>query len=203
MTERVLWDFAGVLCRFEPDRRTRALSRLTGCPESQVEEVVDDDLIDAADEGRMSVAEIFDALRTGLGWDGGDDALRAAWLEAFEVDTAAVDLARRVEVAQGLLTNNGPPLSDRFDQSFPEVAAVVDLAVFSSDLGFRKPAAEAFTIACQRLGAPPRHVLFVDDSADNIDGAARVGLDVHHFTDLDALTAALEERGVLGGLRGR
>jgi putative hydrolase of the HAD superfamily len=196
-TERVLWDFAGVLCGFDAQRRTRALSRLTGCPASQVDEVVSADLIDAADEGRLPAARLFDALRTGLGWAGSDDALRAGWLEAFEVDTAAVALARRVEVTQGLLTNNGPPLSDRFAQSFPEVAALVDVALFSSDLGCRKPAPEAFTAACRRLGTPPGDVLFVDDSAANIDGAASIGLDVHHFTGLGGLTAALAERGVL------
>ena len=50
---------------------------------------------------------------------------------------------------------------------------------------------------CERFGFAPGDFLFVDDSLKNIEAAAKVGLDVHHFADPADLRPALERRGLL------
>ena len=46
------------------------------------------------------------------------------------------------------------------------------------------------------FGLDPRRTLFTDDSAANVDAAARLGLRTHLFRGTDGLRAALRELGV-------
>ena len=60
-----------------------------------------------------------------------------------------------------------------------------------------KPDPAIFRLVCERFGLAPGEMLFVDDSAANIEAAQALGFDVHHFTDPAALRPALEARGLL------
>ena len=63
--------------------------------------------------------------------------------------------------------------------------------------GVMKPDPAIFRLCCDRFGLVPADILFVDDSARNIEAAAGLGFDTHHFTDPAALRPALEARGLL------
>jgi 2-haloacid dehalogenase/putative hydrolase of the HAD superfamily len=60
-----------------------------------------------------------------------------------------------------------------------------------------KPDPAIYRLACDRFGYAPADLLFVDDSARNIDAARDLGFDTHHFTDPAALKPALAARGLL------
>ena len=60
-----------------------------------------------------------------------------------------------------------------------------------------KPDPAIYRLCCARFGLAPSDMLFVDDSARNIEAARNLGFDVHHFTDPAALRPALEARGLL------
>jgi putative hydrolase of the HAD superfamily len=49
--------------------------------------------------------------------------------------------------------------------------ALFDVSCYSCDLGVAKPAPAFFAEAARRIGADPSAILFVDDSAPNVDGA--------------------------------
>jgi 2-haloacid dehalogenase len=59
-----------------------------------------------------------------------------------------------------------------------------------------KPDAEIFELMLSRIGHPAKRCLFIDDSAANIDAAARLGFDALRFEDADQLGRALAQRGV-------
>ena len=63
--------------------------------------------------------------------------------------------------------------------------------------GVMKPDPAIYRVVCERYGVTPGEILFVDDSARNIEAAAAFGYDTHHFTDPAALRPALEARGLL------
>jgi len=60
-----------------------------------------------------------------------------------------------------------------------------------------KPDPRAFAIACDRAGRRPERMVFVDDSAANIEAARDFGLDAILFDDPAALRPQLEARGLL------
>lgn len=70
----------------------------------------------------------------------------------------------------------------------------------SCHTGSRKPDARAYLGACEQLGVAPSACVFVDDRAQNCEGARAVGMDAIVFEDAARLDAALRERGLLGPL---
>ena len=51
----------------------------------------------------------------------------------------------------------------------------IDHWFISGDLGLRKPSAEIYRLAADRLGVRPQDVVFVDDRPRNLDAAKAVG----------------------------
>ncbi len=197
MIEAVLWDLGGVLCHFRPERRVAELARRSGCPRTIVDALLDRPLLDALDQGELDGAGLHARVRHQLDWDCSYDQLGTAWAAAFEPDHDVVRLAERVPRGSGLLTDNGPPLADQFGRLLPDVARIVPVAVFSSEVGELKPHPRTFLAACQRLGSRPEGVLFVDDNQANVDGAREVGLEAVQYTTIGALTTVLTAHGLL------
>lgn len=67
------------------------------------------------------------------------------------------------------LTLSGFKKAHRLDKHF-------NLFVSSAIEGIRKPEAEIFLITTQRLGVKPEECLFMDDSSDNVEAAAKIGM---------------------------
>ena len=94
-------------------------------------------------------------------------------------------------------------LSNMADEVFEGITAMIPAwsrlggCVISAETAIMKPDPRIYHQACERFGFAPQDVLFVDDSALNIEGARVLGFDVHHFTDPAALRPALEARGLL------
>jgi putative hydrolase of the HAD superfamily len=79
------------------------------------------------------------------------------------------------------------------------VAARFGHLIFSCQLKLAKPDPRCYGRALARLGAGPDEVIFIDDRAENVAGAAAMGLSSVHFTSPDqtraAVTRRLAERG--------
>ncbi len=57
------------------------------------------------------------------------------------------------------------------------LAPLVDVAVFSSEVGIRKPSPRVYHLACEALGVAPEHCVYVGDGGSHeLSGAARVGM---------------------------
>ena len=63
-----------------------------------------------------------------------------------------------------------------------------DVVVVSCEVGAAKPDPVIFEMCLSRLGMTPRQALFVDDRIENIEGAARLGLQTFHFIGTDAVS---------------
>jgi HAD superfamily hydrolase (TIGR01509 family) len=129
----------------------------------------------------------------------------AAFLEAFQgwpvgpLPGAAELVAQtRMSVATGCFSNTnalhwqrigGWPLAGLFDHRF-----------LSFDLGLLKPDIAAFTQVASMLGVPPERVLFLDDAALNVAGAAAAGFQAIRAVGADEARQRLAEAGVLGAV---
>lgn len=151
--------------------------------------------------------------------DVGDDELlrfleaeHAAWAPARQLAAtthALLDTLRERGLKLGLVSNaiDPPDLLHR-DLAELGVAQRLDVAVFSSEIGRRKPDPAIFGYALDRLGVDPERALMVGDKvAIDIAGAAALGMrtcqalwfvadeveapepDFRAFTQMDVLTA--------------
>ena len=84
--------------------------------------------------------------------------------------------------------------------------ALFDASCYSCDLGVMKPDPGFFAAAARRIGAEPSSILFIDDSARNIEGARAAGLAAEQW-DLEqrheVLLALLADHDVVAGQSGR
>jgi 2-haloacid dehalogenase len=94
------------------------------------------------------------------------------------------------------ITNFASPFWAEFLPTLPVLAHFRDIVV-SGDEKLAKPDARIFDLAARRFGREPATMLFVDDNAANIAGAAALGWQVHHFTDAPHLELDLQARGLL------
>jgi len=71
------------------------------------------------------------------------------------------------------------------------------VALSSCYLGLRKPEPAIYLRALDILGGPPERILFIDDRAENVAGAASAGMKAIPFQGADALRRQLETLEVL------
>jgi putative hydrolase of the HAD superfamily len=72
-----------------------------------------------------------------------------------------------------------------------------EFAFSSCYMGLRKPEPAIYSRALDILGKQPDRALFIDDRAENVAGAASVGMKTIQFKGADALRAELKNLGVL------
>ena len=116
-----------------------------------------------------------------------------SWMHVDERVVAALPALREHGVRLGLLSNAPAPIARRLEEQ-PWAQAFHSLT-FSCDIPAAKPDPAAYEAALDALGAAAEDVVFVDDRAENIEGARAVGITAVHFTEA---TAALDE--VMGHL---
>lgn len=127
-------------------------------------------------------------------------AWRRRWPEMFsgpiaETEAAIEALHARGVPQYGLSNISHETLASTLAMSpaFRRLAGVV-----ASGLeGVMKPDPAIYRLCCERFGLSPADILFVDDSARNVEAAAGLGFHVHHFTDPAALAPALGRHGLL------
>jgi len=201
MINALLWDLGDVLCRFYPERRVQEIARRSGTSESDVRSVLTPDLLGLLDAGDMTSGQLLTAVHDRLKWDCTIEELGAAWVVAFEPNPSILNIARRVVVPAAVLTNNGAPLSDHFRDLLPAVAVLIPLGLFSGATRAVKPDPAAFFSACAALNVTPSEVLLIDDSPANVAAASRVGLQTHHFQNVELLESFMDRQHLLAPRR--
>ena len=111
-------------------------------------------------------------------------------------DELVEDVRRAAQV--GFLSNanafhwhahfHGTPLTEAFEYRF-----------LSFELGMVKPDVETFRAVAARLPTEPARVLFLDDNAVNVEGAASAGFVARQARGVDEARAVLGETGLLPG----
>jgi putative hydrolase of the HAD superfamily len=72
--------------------------------------------------------------------------------------------------------------------------SLCDVVALSYELGIAKPDPDIYRRCLDQLACPAREVLFVDDDPENVDAAARLGINTVLFTAVDELRFELASR---------
>jgi putative hydrolase of the HAD superfamily len=137
--------------------------------------------------GRRPVeSALADALRK-LEWDIGVESALQYWFEAdFVVEPAVMEEAARwsaLGVPLALVSNQEPRRARYLEEHLAPLLAITGTA-FSGDLGAVKTQPEFYHRAERRLGAVGLGpaVVFLDDTADNVEAATGQGWTGIHFS---------------------
>ena len=106
---------------------------------------------------------------------------------AIPGSVAALRRARSLGTVS-LFSNNPSPFVATLETLAPDVAEIVgDNRLVSCELGVRKPDPEASRRALGHFDAEAENTLFIDDSLENVEAAASLGMHVHHFLTIDGV----------------
>jgi putative hydrolase of the HAD superfamily len=127
----------------------------------------------------------YDELLRELGVEDTDafiDAEHETWRPAYAVlgsAQAMLDALRARRIKTGVVANSWPDPGRvlRADAERFGLAPLLDVLVFSGDVGVSKPQPEIFLHALRQLGVAPENAMFVGDRLEtDVQGAARVGM---------------------------
>lgn len=197
----VLFDMDDVFCAYDWHKRIRLLARVGGLPEAQVRAAIwDSGFEDASDKGEIDA----DTYLAGFGMRAGLSLSRSGWAglrrATMTTDPEMLALAHALKrnVAVALLSNNGHLTFETMPELFPEMLPLFgDRLTVSAMFGTHKPDPAVFVRALERLGFAASETLFVDDKAENAEGAALAGLTGHHFTGIGPLRSHLGQLGLV------
>ena len=196
--KNIVFDFGQVLAHFEP-------AYMVGCyvtvPEDAklLEEVVFDRLYwDRLDAGTISNEETMAAVKERLPerlWDVADK-IYYNWIYNIPEMEGMRQTIEYVKETYGVSTYLLSNISHYFADHASEIPIlqVIDHCVFSSRCGYVKPDRGIYEHLCETYGLVPEETLFVDDRAENIEAAKKVGIHGYVFDgDAAKLRAYLDE----------
>jgi FMN phosphatase YigB (HAD superfamily) len=191
----VLFDLGGVLMPFDPERRVQAVCEALEIDADDARAAMSASLFARLDLGEVDEGAFATAFSAASGRTVEAAEARGLILSVFEPPAAALwdlagALARRLPV--GGFSDNPTFVGDLFPDG-----ADLDPMFWSAELGATKASDAAFALVEARLGAPPSTILFVDDSAGNVERAQRRGWDAIRYRGFDPLTRDLADRGLL------
>jgi len=110
------------------------------------------------------------------------DVEHETWRPAHRVLASAqamLESLRGLGAKTGVVANSwpDPPRLLRCDVEAFGLAPLLDVVVFSSEVGVRKPQPEIFLLALERIGVDPLDAMYVGDRLEtDVQGAANVGM---------------------------
>jgi HAD superfamily hydrolase (TIGR01509 family) len=203
MIQMVVFDMDGVLCRYRIERRLARLASWSGQRPAAIHAAIWGSGFE--DEAERGVLSADDYLR-GFGERLGHPLSAARWVEArrvaMEPNLAVLALARQLseERPVGMFTNNPWLLKRHIAEVCPAVPALFGTrAVFSAELGRRKPDPEAFRRLAARLACTSDEILYFDDDATSVEGAREAGLSAYRVGGAAGVRAGLAVHGLARG----
>ena len=196
----VLFDADGVL-QLEAAWRDD-LADVVGPEDEERKEQVFDAIAEAEGPATMTGrADLEHALTRVLDRDDDVELEAADVIEAWQAIEVHEDVIEGVRALAGrgliraLTTNQNPPRA-RWMQENLGYDELFDAQFYSCEIGFAKPDPAYFTHVLRELGVEPQDALFLDDTAVNVESAARLGLRAELFArnggraELDRILAA-------------
>ncbi len=201
MIKTIFFDIGGVLIDIHPERTYQYLSDSADVEVNMVKESFPWDAHDQYERGIINNEDWFITYKESLPqpcclkrsdfWN--------AWklLLGEEKNTVNILEALNKQYSIWLLSNTNPKhIQDEIEKRylFP---SLVNGAVYSFDVGVRKPEKEIYEIAMQRANANPQECLFIDDLLENIQAAKQIGIEGVHFISSEQLKQELVHLGII------
>ena len=201
MIKTIFFDIGGVLIDIHPERTYQYLSDSADVEVNMVKESFPWDAHDQYERGIMNNEDWFITYKESLPqpcclkrsdfWN--------AWklLLGEEKNTVNILEALNKQYSIWLLSNTNPKhIQDEIEKRylFP---SLVNGAVYSFDVGVRKPEKEIYEIAMQRANTKPQECLFIDDLLENIQAAKQIGIEGIHFRSSEQLKQDLVHLGII------
>lgn len=201
--ETVIFDFGNVIARFDYRIAAARLGEPLGLSGDALMEK-------AAGQGFRNLLMDFESgfitpdafvleLKDRLNLPQSPSRIAADWADIFAPNAAVHDLAHRLKdsgIRLVLGSNTNAIHATHFVRQFDSLLSRFDALVFSHEVKAMKPAAAFYDRCVAVSGSSAQRCLFIDDMAENVQGAIDRGLQGLQFLDADSLKSDLAKLGL-------
>lgn len=189
----LLLDLGGVIIDIEPDRSSKAFSKLgKGTILGEHSKAEQDELFDRFERGDHDAASFRRELRERASIEADDRRIDEAW-NALLIGIPQERFRFLERMASHyrlhLFSNTNELHMKGFSEivesayGFKDFLKLFEGIHLSYEMGARKPEPEAFEELLHRMGTEPEEVLFIDDTAAHIETARQLGIRSYHLND--------------------
>ncbi len=196
----ILCDLGNVLVNFDHRIAVRRIQPFTQRTFEDIYQLFfDSPLIKDFEEGRLASPDFFDSLKQELGLkDISFDTFSSIWNEIFFANEDILEVLKglRKNYKLYLLSNINEMHYKYICDRFPDHMKVFDKIYLSYEVGRRKPHQDIYLKPMKEAGVSPEEVLYIDDRADLIAEAKKLGIKAILFKDVDFLKKELKKMKV-------
>ena len=197
----LLFDLGGVLIDIDFERALLFWSNQSHLPVTELRRrFTMDEAYQQHERGEISASEYFAHLRQTLELEASDTDIERGWNDIFigEIATTISYVASaKTKLPCYLFSNTNSTHQMFWSNNFPTAIESFQRIFVSSDLGLRKPEAEAFKAIAAETGFRLDETLFFDDSEENVIAARQTGMPSVLVRDHSDVATALTRIGVL------
>ena len=195
----VVFDYGNVLCLEQTPEDMKAMALVCGIPHERFSELYWK-LRPPYDRGEVDGPAYWTAVvgqqEPGLSKD------QIATLITLDCESITrpnqgtvqwAELLHHEGVRLSLLSNMPLELSRHVTKFFPSLSTFEHL-IYSCDYGSIKPELAIFRTCLELLKVDPQHILYLDDRAENVEAATRLGINSVLFDTIEKTAARVESR---------
>ena len=197
----IFFDIGGVLLHIHPEKMIKKISSITDVAFDVVKNSFPEEAHDAYERGQMPDYDWYQSCKNSLPTknDLTENQFWAAWSMLLGNETDVLDILIRLKSFYKiwLLSNtNSRHIKNDVEGNY-KFPNLVDGAIYSYDVGCRKPEKKIYQLACEAVKEAPESCVFIDDLKDNITGANQVGLHGIHYKNTLELKEELKVLNIL------
>ena len=199
MIQAIIFDLGNVLIPFDWKRGYGALAELCPHPPEEARRrIKESGLFNTFELGRIEPHELARRVCSLIDLDVSFERFRELWSSIFLPETNLPDsmlASLHLNYRLLLLSNTDAIHFGWVTEKYP-LLRHFDHCVLSFELGCKKPAPKIYQAAIAQAGCPAPQVFFVDDIAENVEGARQLGIDALQFQSREQLEAEMQSRGI-------
>lgn len=193
----LLFDLGGVVLEVDFQKVFKSLVSLSTLDEDEIKARFKmDEPYQQHERGQIEGSAFFEHLRKSLQLTATDDEMSTAWNDIFgeEMTTSldAIDRVRSKIPCYGF-SNTNRTHQIYWEHHYPRISRTLEKLFVSSEIGLRKPDAEAFEYILKEIAVEPEELLFFDDTLENIEGAERLGIQTVLVSSAESVVSALRD----------
>ena len=204
----IIFDFGNVIAFFDYGRASSALGEQLGIQGDELLERLRqrglNSLVVRYESGTIGDQQFFREFSELAELDLSYEAFVPAWSDIFHLNESVAELIEPLKNEGHTLvlgSNTNALHARQFRHQFEGTLRHFDGLVLSYEVGYVKPSKEFYLACAASAGHPPEECVFIDDLAENIEGAIAAGLrgivyrdTPQLITDLHAIGIGLEDR---------
>lgn len=198
----IVFDFGKVISSFDLQRLIDNLSHASGAHPDEIRAHLPAvaSLARQYETGLLSSQQFFHTVGSLTGMRLGQEEFRHAYCDIFSPIPTTLELIRALKPHYRLaLVSNTSEWHFEYGIKPVDVFPLFDTVTLSFEVGAMKPAEAVYRDALRKLDLPATSCVYIDDLAENVEAAARLGFHAIHYTTPAALLTALDALGVRRG----